>query len=128
MKKVTSKKPVWSPDDLQKYDPLRKQSALSSFKVDKHWQQALAILTNGSEMGDSELSEFTYPMTSLEVSRRTQVVSETPHRMSIPRRRLSGGTDGRRQDGHPGEIRSPADRGDHQDTRSTLSTSRGHIT
>jgi hypothetical protein len=84
MKKVTSKKPVWSPDDLQKYDPLRKQSALSSFKVDKHWQQALAILTNGSEMGDSELLEFTYPMTSLEVSRRTQIVSETPSHVNSP--------------------------------------------
>jgi hypothetical protein len=41
-------------------------------------------------MGDSELPEPTYPMTSLGVSRRTQVVRH--HHMAVPRRRLSGGT------------------------------------
>ena len=73
MKKDTFQTRVWSPYGLKKYYPLRKQSTLSSFKVDKHSQTVLAILTNG-DMGDSELSEPTYPMTSLEVSRRTQMV------------------------------------------------------
>jgi hypothetical protein len=89
MKKVTFQTRVWSPDDLKKYYPLRKQSTFSSFKADRHWQTVLAIFTNaGSEMGDSELPEPTYPMTSLEVSRRTQIVRH--HHMVIPRRRLSG--------------------------------------
>jgi hypothetical protein len=44
-------------------------------------------------MGDSELPEPTYPMTSLGVSRRIQVVRH--HHLVIPRRRLSGGTEGK---------------------------------
>ena len=76
MKKVTFQTRVWSPDDLEKYYgiPVRNQSTLSSFQLHKHyWQSVRAILTKG-DMGDSELSEPTYPMTSLEVSRRIQMV------------------------------------------------------
>jgi hypothetical protein len=57
MKKVAFQTRVWSPDGLKKYYPLRKQPTLSSSKADRHWQKVLAILTNGSDMGDSELPE-----------------------------------------------------------------------
>jgi hypothetical protein len=93
MNKVTFQTRVWSPDDLKKYYPLRKQSTLSNFEVDKHWQKVLAILTNGSEMGDSELPEPTCPMTSLEVSRGIQIARH--HHMAIPRTRLSRDTEGK---------------------------------
>jgi hypothetical protein len=89
MKKITSKKSVWSPDDLQK---CLAEEGGNAFKVDKHWQQALTILASDSEKGDSEMSESTYPLTSLEVTRMTQIVRH--HLMTISRRRLSGGTKG----------------------------------
>jgi hypothetical protein len=57
MKKGTSKKSVWSPDDLQRYPA----GANNAVKADRHWQQALAILTNGSERSDSEPSEAACP-------------------------------------------------------------------
>jgi hypothetical protein len=89
MKKNTSTKPVWSTDDLHKY----LDEAVHSFKAGQHLQQVLIILTSGSKKGDSEMSEFTYPLTSLEVTRRIQIVRD--HLMTIPRRRLSGGTEGK---------------------------------
>jgi hypothetical protein len=91
VKKVTSKKSVWSPDDLQRYPA----EADDASKVDRHWQQALAILANGSERGDSEPSEAIYPRTSSsEVTRRTQKLGRN-HLMTTPRRCLSSSTEGK---------------------------------
>jgi hypothetical protein len=59
-----------------------------SLKAGQHWQQVLAILTGCNENSYSEVSEFTHPLTSLEVTRRIQIVRD--HLMAIPRRRLSG--------------------------------------
>jgi hypothetical protein len=53
----------------------------------------LTILTRGDKNGDSEVSDFTHPTTSLEVSRRVQIVRQ--YLMNIPRRRLSGGAHGK---------------------------------
>ena len=53
----------------------------------------LTILTSGDKDGDSEVSELTHLSTSLEVTRRVQIVRQ--YLMSIPRRRLSGGTEGK---------------------------------
>jgi hypothetical protein len=53
----------------------------------------LTILTSGDKNGDSEVSEFTHLPTGLEVTRRVQIVRH--YLMSIPRRRLSGGADGK---------------------------------
>jgi hypothetical protein len=53
----------------------------------------LTILTSGDKNGDSEVSDFTHPSTSPEVSRRVHIVRQ--YLMTIPRRRLSGGTGGK---------------------------------
>jgi hypothetical protein len=89
MKTNTSKKSIWSTDDLHAY----LDEAAHSFKVGQHWQQMLTILTSGDKNGDSEVSELTHLSTSLEVTRRVQIVRH--YLMSIPRRRLSGGADGK---------------------------------
>jgi hypothetical protein len=89
MKTNTSKKSIWSTDDLHAY----LDEAAHSFKVGQHWQQMLTILTSGDKNGDSEVSELTHLSTSLEVTRRIQIVRH--YLMSIPRRRLSGGADGK---------------------------------
>ena len=90
MKKNTSTKSVWSVDDLQTYA----DEAVHSFcKAGQHWQQVLAILTGCNENSYSEVSEFTHPLTSPEVTRRIQIVRG--HLMAIPRRRLLGGTEGK---------------------------------
>jgi hypothetical protein len=89
MKKNTSTKSEWSIDDLQTY----LDEAVHSFKAGHHWQQVLAILTGCNENSYSEVSEFTHPLTSLEVTRRIQIVRG--HLMTAPRRRLSGGTEGK---------------------------------
>jgi hypothetical protein len=89
MKTNTSKKSIWSTDDLHAY----LDEAVHSFKVGQHWPQMLTILTSSDENGDSEVSEVTHLPTSLEVTRRIQIVRR--YLMAIPRRRLSGGTDGK---------------------------------
>ena len=74
MKTNKSKKSVWSTDDLHAY----LDEAVHSFKVGPHslWPQMLAILTNGDKDGDSEVLEFAHLPTSLEVTRRVQIVRQ----------------------------------------------------
>ena len=91
MKTNKSKKSVWSTDDLHEY----LDEAVHSFKVGEQslWPQMLTILTSGDKDGDSEVLEFAHLPTSLEVTRRVQIVRQ--YLMNIPRRRLAGGSDGK---------------------------------
>jgi hypothetical protein len=89
MKKVTSTKSVWSPEDLQEY----LAEAVSAYKIDRDWQEVLDILTRGSETSSSDQPETPHLTTSLEVALRIQIVRE--FLMDIPRRRLTGGTEGK---------------------------------
>jgi hypothetical protein len=85
MKTNTSKKSIWPTDDLHAY----LDEAVHSFKAGQDWPQMLTILTSGDRDGDSEVPELTHLPTSLEVTRRVQIVRQ--YLMAIPRRRLSGG-------------------------------------
>jgi hypothetical protein len=51
MKTNTSKKSIWSADDLHAY----LDEAVLSFKMGQHWPQMLTILTSGDKDGDSGL-------------------------------------------------------------------------
>ena len=82
-------KAVWSPDDLQEY----LAEAVNAYRIDRDWQQVLDMLTKGGGADDPDLPETPHLTSSLEVTRRTQIVRE--YLMTIPRRGLTGGTEGK---------------------------------
>jgi hypothetical protein len=88
MKKVTSMKSVWSPDDLQAY----LAEAASAHMIDRDWQNVLDMLTASGETSSSDQPKIPHLTTSLEVTRRTQIVRE--YLMTIPRRSPTDGTEG----------------------------------
>jgi hypothetical protein len=100
MKKVAVTKFVWcvaasrqSPDDLQEH----LAEAVNAFKADRDWQQVLAILIRGSEMSDSDQPETTCPLASeprSDPAGGVQIAREYLMTM-LPRRRLSGGNEGK---------------------------------
>jgi hypothetical protein len=82
-------KAVWSPDDLQEY----LAEAVNAYRIDRDWQQVLDMLTKGGGADDPDLPETPHLTSSLEVTRRTQIV--TVYLMTIPCRSLTGGTEGK---------------------------------
>jgi hypothetical protein len=89
MKKAKSMKSVWSPEDLQEY----LAGAANAYKTDRDWQEILDMLTKGGGTNGSDQPETPHLLSSLEVTRRIQIVREYP--MTIPRRGLTGGTEGK---------------------------------
>ena len=94
MKKVKSTKSVWPPEDLQEY----LAEADSAYKIQDgqglaSWQEVLDMLTRGSETNGSDQPGTPHLTTSLEVTRRTQIVRG--YLMTVPRRGLTGGTEGK---------------------------------